>query len=150
MVTAAEQIISFNPNAAFMAGCAGFWLCLAGEYDRGIELFDKSIELNPLFPSWMHAGPYFYNMHEGNLETALHHANEFGLPDFFWGPLMRAAVLGLLGRANARTAYERILELKPDFAVGAGEYIRFFMLDDQLAETILSGLRKAGLADRTL
>jgi adenylate cyclase len=149
MITAAERIIATNPNAAFMAGCASFWLCLAGEYDRGIELLQKSIELNPLFPSWMHAGPYFYNMHHGNFEAALHHANEFGLPDFFWGPLIRAAVLGLVGRAEeARTAYERILELKPDFSEKVRDYVHFFVLDDRLADKMLEGLDKAVSGER--
>jgi hypothetical protein len=127
-----------------MVGSAGFWLCLAGEYERGMELFQRSTTLNPLFPSWLHAAPYFYNMHHGRFEAALHHANEFGLPDFFWGPLMRAAVLGLLGRAgDARAAYERLLELKPDFSGKSSDYVRFFVLDDRLADEMLEGLDAA-------
>ncbi len=150
VISAAERMVAINPNAAFMAGSAGFWLCLAGDYERGMDLFQRSIELNPMFPSWLHAAPYFYNLHEGNLERALHHANEFGLPDFFWGPLMRAAVLGLLGRSEeASIAYQRILELKPSFPEKPTYYVRFYLLDDLLMEKMLTGLRKAGLAERT-
>jgi adenylate cyclase len=144
MAAAAERIVAINPNAAYMLGSAGFWLCLAGDYDRGMKFFQRSSELNPLFPSWLNAAPYFYNMHHRNFEVALHHANEFGLPDFFWGPLIRAAVLGLVGRTEeARTSYERILELKPDFSEKVRDYVRFFVLDDRLEDEMLEGLDKA-------
>ena len=141
MITAAEQMVTINPNAASMVGAAGFWLCLAGEYEPGMDLFRKGIELNPLFPPWLQAAPYFYHMHEGDYEQALHHANEFGLPDFFWRALMQTASLGLLGRiTNARVAYSRLLELKPDFPDNMRDYIRFFVLDDALEEKMLEGL----------
>jgi tetratricopeptide (TPR) repeat protein len=145
MISAAEKIATINPNAASMLGAAGFWLCIAGEYERGIDLFNRGSELNPLHPSWLHLAPYFYHIDKNDLEKALHHANEFGLPDFFWGALIRAAVLGLLGRsADAKTAYANLLELKPDFTENAREYVRFFVLDKRLLEKILAGLRNAG------
>jgi len=146
MICAAEKMVAINPNAASMLGAAGFWLCIAGEYKRGIDLFHTGIELNPLHPSWLHAAPYFYHMHKGDLAKSLHHANEFGLPDFFWGPLIRAAVLGLLGCiTDAETAYAKLLELKPDFAEKAHDYVSFFVLDESLLEKMLVGLRNAGL-----
>jgi len=147
MITAAERMVAINSNAASMVGAAGFWLCLAGEYERGMDLLQKGIELNPLFPAWLHAAPYFYHMHKGNYEQALHHANEFGLPDFFWSALMQAASLGLLERVtDARTAYTRLLKLKPDFSDNMRDYIRFFVLDDALVDKMLEGLEVAVLA----
>ena len=144
MITAAERMVAINLNAASMVASAGFWLCLAGEYKRGMELFRKGIELNPLFPPWLQAAPYFYHMHKGDYEQALHHANEFGLPDFFWSALMQAASLGLLGRVtDARTAYGRLLELKPDFSDNMRDYVRFYVLDDALEERMIEGLEIA-------
>jgi hypothetical protein len=69
MITAAERIAAINPNAAYMLGCAGFWLCIAGEYPRGMELFERGTALNPLFPSWLHAAPYFDSLQRGDYET---------------------------------------------------------------------------------
>ena len=144
MIAAAERIAEINPNAAFMSGVAGFWLCLAGDYERGISFFERAVELNPLYPSWLHAAPYFYYLHINNPEKALHHANEFGLPDFFWGPIMRAAALGLLGRTKeASAAYERVVSLKPDFSGREKDYVRVFVLDEKLVDLMLVGLRTA-------
>ncbi len=149
IIAASERIVAINPNAAYMLGSAGFWLCLAGEYARGMDLFRRSIELNPLFPTWLHAAPFFYNLHAGKLERALHHANEFGLPDFIWGHIMRAAVLGLLGRLeHANTAYKRILELNPDFHGRERYYVNFFILDSAIADIMVEGLNKAVTASR--
>lgn len=144
IIGAADRIVAINPNAAFMSGAAGFWLCLAGEYERGISLFERSTELNPLFPSWLHAAPYFYHLHANDFDKALYHANEFGLPDFFWGPIMRTAVLGLLKQtAEAKLAFDRIVSLKPDFSGKEEEYVRVFVLDEQVANMMLEGLRAA-------
>ncbi len=149
IIAASERIVAINPNAAYMLGSAGFWLCLAGEYARGMDLFRRSIELNPLFPTWLHAAPFFYNLHAGKLERALHHANEFGLPDFIWGHIMRAAVLGLLGRLeHANTAYKRILELNPDFHGRERYYVDFFILDNAMADIMVEGLNKAVTTSR--
>ena len=148
LVTAAERMVAINPNAAFMVGAAGFWLCIAGEYERGMDLFRKGIELNPLFPTWLHAGPYFYHMHKDEYIQALHHANEFGMPDFFWAPLMKASVLGLLGRTtDAKKPYNKLVELQPDFPTKAADYIGFFVLDGQLREKMLAGLKESGLVN---
>lgn len=144
MTAAAERIIAINPNAAYMCGAAGFWMCLAGEYEGGITLFKRGVELNPLYPSWLHAAPYFYYLHNRDLEKALHHANEFGLPEFFWGPIMRAAALGLIKRTKeANAAYKQVLSLKPDFSGREEDYVRVFVLDDRLVDMMLSGLRTA-------
>jgi adenylate cyclase len=141
---AAERIVSINPNAAYMVGCAGFWLCLAGDYQRGMEFFQRGTALNPQFPSWLHAAPFFDSLQHNDYETALFHADEFGLPDFFWGPLMRATVLALLGRsADANKAYRRLLELKPDFADNAPRHVGMFVLDDRLAAKMLDALKRA-------
>jgi hypothetical protein len=49
-----------------------------------------------------------------------------------------------VGRTEeARTSYERILELKPDFSEKVRDYVRFFVLDDRLEDEMLKGLDKA-------
>jgi Tfp pilus assembly protein PilF len=137
----AERILELNPNVPFMVGSAGFFLCLAGCYDRGMALFEKSVDLNPLFPSWLHAGPFFYHLKKGDLERALLHARQFALPDFFWGEIMRATALNLIGYAvEADASARRLRELKPDFPQKAREYVRFFLLDDELANRVLESL----------
>ena len=61
---------------------------------------------------------------------------------------MRAAALGQLGRQNeAKTAVGQLLKLEPDFATRGRWLISRYVKVDDLVDTIIEGLRKAGLAD---
>jgi len=144
MIRSAERMIKINPNAATMVAFAGFWLCLAGKYEKGMKWFNKGIELNPLFPSWLHAAPFFFYLDTGDFDKALQHANDFELPDFYWGPLMRASSLGLLGRTlEAGREYSNLVKIKKDFSKNARQYIEAFTLDENLVDKILKGIAVA-------
>ena len=141
MKRSAERMITINSNAASMIAYAGFWLCLAGEYESGMKWFNKGTQLNPLFPSWLHVAPFFYYINTGDFGKALRHAYDFELPGFFWGSLMRATALGLLGRTTeAKRAYDNLIKIKPDFAQNARSYVDSFIMDENLVDKILKGI----------
>ncbi len=142
----ANKIIELNPNAGFLVGTAGWFLALAGQYDEGFGFIEQSIQLNPFFPPWFHF-PYYLNSYlNGDFSGALKTVEKFGLPDFFWNPLMQAAVLGQLRRINeAQAALQRLLSLKPDFPARARFYISCFLIKDKWVDRMLEGLKKAGL-----
>jgi len=142
----ANKIIELNPNAGHLVGTAGWFLAMVGQYDKGFRIIESSMQLNPFFPSWFHL-PYFLNYYlDGNLGDALATIKKFGLPDFFWNPLMQAAVLGQLGRiTEAQAAFQRLISLKPDFPARARFYISCFLIKDKWVDLILEGLKKAGL-----
>jgi hypothetical protein len=82
----------------------------------------------------------------GDFSGALKTVEKFGLPDFFWNPLMQAAALGQLGRiTKAKAALQRLLSLKPDFPARARFYINCFLIKDKWVDRMLEGLKKAGL-----
>jgi TolB-like protein len=144
----ARRMIAINDNAASMIAAAGFWLCLAGQYDEGMKWFNRGIALNPYYPGWLHAAPYFYHMQAGEFELALQHAQDFGMPDFFWSSLMKASALGLLGRSDeAARSYSCLLELMPNFETISRSCVSSFVLDESLTDTILRGLKKAGMLE---
>ena len=63
-----------------------------------------------------------------------------------WGPLLRAAALGQLGRrAEAESAASDLLGLVPDFGSRGREFINRPVLSDWIVDALLHGLRKAGL-----
>ena len=142
----ANKIIDLNPNAGFLVGTAGWFLAMAGQYDKGFGFIEQSMKLNPFFPSWFHF-PYFVNYYlDGKFDDALETIKKFGLPDFFWNPLMQAAVLGQLGRiTEAKVALQRLLSLKPDFHGRARFYISCFLIKDKWVDRLVEGLKKAGL-----
>jgi hypothetical protein len=68
-------------------------------------------------------------------------------PAIFWYPLAKASTLGLLGKIDEGKKFaESLMQLKPDFKergrVLIGRYIKF----DDIAECVIEGLDKVGIA----
>ena len=144
-----EQTIDLNPNSPYIVGVAGWHMALYGLWDRGLDLLRKGMKLNPYHPSWFHLAPYMYHYHRKEYEHAFTEALKFNYPELFWDPLMRAAALSQMERASeARTALGELLKLVPDFADSGPRMIGRYVKVDDLVDTIVAGLQKAGLAAR--
>jgi adenylate cyclase len=142
----AEKALALNPQSPFLSGYLGWLLALSGEWDRGLAILGKGMELNPHCPGWFHMAPYFYFYHQGRYLEALQEAHLFQMPQFFWDPLLRAAALGQLGRnQEAAQALSQLLAVKPDFPSQARFLIGCFAKSPDLVEGLLDGLRLAGL-----
>ncbi len=141
-----ERTTALNPKSPFLTGYMGWLLALYGEWDRGLAILGKGIELNPHYPGWFRMAPYFYFYHQGRYMEALQEAQQFQMPQFFWDPLLRAAVLGQLGREReAAQAVAELLRLKPDFPANGPFLIGCYVKFKDLASALFDGLRKAGL-----
>ena len=143
-----EQTIALNPNSPYVIGVAGWHMVLYGEWERGLTLLKKGTKLNPYHPSWFHLAPYIDYYRRGEYENALAEALKFNYPELFWDPVMRAAALSQLGkRDEAKTAIDQLLELEPDFATRGRWMMSRYVKVEALIDSIIEGLRKAGLAD---
>lgn len=141
-----EKALNLNPNAPAVVGFLGWLMALYGEWERGLAILEKGMELNPLYPGWFHLAPYLYCYHRGRYDEAFQEAQQFQMPQFFWDPLLRAAALGQLARTKeAGVVVGELLRLRPDFPTQGPWLIGCFVKFDSLAETLLDGLRKAGL-----
>jgi adenylate cyclase len=141
-----EQTIALNPNAPYIVGVAGWHMALFGEWDLGLTLLRKGIELNPYYPSWFHLAFYMDFYQRDEYEDAFHEAIKFNFPGLFLDPLMRAAALGQLERlSEAKQAVHQLLELMPDFKDKENERIGSYVKVSDLVDKIIDGLRKAGL-----
>ena len=117
-------------------------LPMLGNPQKGVELAERAIRLNPNYPAW-----YLYGLHRvyyfaGEFEKALAAARQApGLS----GPLL-AAIYGHLGRnAEAAEGAANVLKLDPDWSAerdisDTGAFARQAELD-----LYLDGIRKAGL-----
>lgn len=142
----AEKALALNPNAPATIGCLGWMAALYGDWEHGLALLQKGMDLNPLYPGWYHLAPYCHCYLHGDYEAAYHHARQFQMPQLFWDPLSRAAALGQLARTEeAHSALGELLLLKPDFAAAAPRRIGFLVKLEGLSQALLEGLRKAGL-----
>jgi len=143
-----EQTLALNPNSPYIVGVAGWHMALYGEWDRGLILLKKGMKLNPYHPSWFHLAPFMDCYRRGEYEDALAEAQKFNYPELFWDPVMRAAALGRLERhTEAKAAVGQLLKLEPDFATRGRLLISRYVKVDDLVDTIIEGLRQAGLAD---
>ena len=119
---------------------------MAGEQERGVNLMEKAIRLNPHHPGWYHLVRYMEDYRRGEYDLALIEARRFNTPVFHFDPLIRAAVLGQLDRqAEAKEAVDELLALVPDFEGRGESLIRRFAYLDEHVEMLADGLRKAGL-----
>jgi tetratricopeptide (TPR) repeat protein len=142
----AEKTIQLNPNNAHYMAAISLHLAMAGEWERGVELMDKACRLNPHHPGWHHLVPFMNYYRQGEYDLALIEAQAFNTPEYFWDPLIRAAVLGQLDRRiEGRKAVDGLLAMVPDFKPRAQSLIRRFAYSDENIDMLLEGLQKAGL-----
>ena len=144
---AADKQLKLNPNAT-MVGQIGLYFTLIGEYKRGLSLIENVKNKNRYYPGFLHFGPYFYYFQKGEYEKALKESEQVNMPELYWDPLSRAAVLGALGNITAAgEAVQELLNLKPDFRERGRETMRRALYLEQHLNMLLSGLEKAGLND---
>ncbi len=142
----AEVALALNPNAPVPTGYLGWLLALYGEWEEGLAILAKGLKLNPYFPGWSHMAPFFYHYLQGDCEKAYQEALAFQMPQFFWDPLLRAAVLGRMGREQeGAQALSELLHLKPDFPTDGRFLISCYAKFPYLIDELLDGLRQAGL-----
>jgi len=144
-----ERALSLNPNLSMAWVFAGFAECYLGRHEEALRRLDRYAQLAPCHP---HA--FFFDAARslpllclGRYEAAADVCRRsIALHDglsYPYKPLI--AALAYLGRtAEARSMWERLLTIEPDF--GLAEAMRRFPLqraqDRNLYE---AGLRKAGL-----
>jgi adenylate cyclase len=141
-----ESALALNPNAPAPIGFLGWLLALFGEWERGLAILRKGIALNPRYPGWFHMAPFFYHYLQERCEEAYQEAQQFQMPQLFWDPLLRAAVLGRLGRGpEGAQALAELLHLRPDFPSTGRFLMGCYAKFPYLVEALVDGLRQSGL-----
>jgi adenylate cyclase len=141
-----ETALALNPNAPATIGFLGWLLALYGEWEQGLAIPEKGMELNPHFPGWFHLAPFFYYYLQESCEEAYQEALAFQMPQLFWDPLLRAAVLRRMGREKeGAQALAELLHLRPDFPASGRFLISCYAKFPYLIDELLDGLRQAGL-----
>ena len=142
---AAERAIALNPMDGGTMAHMGVYTAYAGDWERGCEMVERAMQLNPRHPGW-YWFPLFYSAYrKRDYPAALTIALKIDLPHFFYSHVTLAAVHGQLGnREAAAEAVRELLLLRPDFAGTARDELgKWYPLD--LVDHLIDGLRKAGL-----
>jgi len=141
----ADRALALNPLDASMKAYLGLLTAASGEWDRGCQMVDSAMQLNPNCPGYFYFAGCWNAYRQGRYGDVLEAVARINMPTYFHVPAIRAAALGQLGRRDeAQKALQDLLALRPDFAaVVRQEYAKWY--DNEHIEPILEGLRKAGL-----
>ena len=141
-----EAALALRPESLLFMETIGYLLLLLGEWERGEQLAREAIRQNPFYAVYARYGLWLNAIRQQDYARALEETEITIEIGDFWGPLSRAATLGLLGRsAEGRDVVQQLLLLKPNFQEHGrlliGHYVKF----PEIAEQIIEGLALAGL-----
>ncbi|CDF78870.1 adenylate cyclase [Formosa agariphila KMM 3901] len=139
--------LKLGPLSASTRGDIGFSLICAGEYKQSYSLLLQALELNPYCPWWYFMGFFFIHFNNENYEEALQSANNMNASeDVFLNPLLTAAAKGQMGLVlEAQTEVNLLQQKFQPILENLRMHLEFIVLDHNLVDKILTGVRKAGL-----
>jgi tetratricopeptide (TPR) repeat protein len=135
----AEKAASLAPyRPSYLVG-AGITCCASGAWDRGAELIEQGLRLNPSLPGHMHTWLAVRHLVRGDDAGALAEASLLPSEGYVWGPLYRAMALSGLGYLDeAREELQQVRQQRPDIASDPGSYLtaRMNLTDEQLRRLV--------------
>ena len=103
----AATALALNPANPYAMDSVGYLDVLAGYFERGQSLLDRSLRVNPFHPSFFHDGCFVERYRRKDYQGALD-VVAVDRERNFWISVMRAAALGKLDRLDeAASAAER-------------------------------------------
>ncbi len=145
---AANRALELNRRSTDTMAMLGILFGYAGDFETGIDLAGRAMELNPLHPGWYRFSPFMYAYLQGRDAEALEIAQQINMPEYWGDPLARTLAHAQLGNRTAAEAAARdLLRVWPSFEkdykrVGLDPWV--YAVPD-LEARIVDGLRKAGL-----
>ena len=142
---AVERAVALNPMDGAVIGLLGIVVDHAGDEERGKEMVETAMRLNPNQPGIYRFVPFNRAYRQGRYAEALEAAVRINLPGFFYYHAALAAAHGQLEKHEAAQKDLRdLLALRPNFASEArNDFLKWWT--PEIAERMIEGLRKAGL-----
>ncbi|MDA4847018.1 hypothetical protein [Hoeflea poritis] len=143
---AAKKALQLNPYYPDMLADLGSCRALSGDWETGLALLERAIDLSPNPPGWYRAALVLDHYRRGDYEAALAEARLMG--DSLWDRqgLFELMILGQMGRdGDAILLSEKILEDLPHYTGFVKWSFRLWHLPEALQKKMLDDWRKAGL-----
>jgi TolB-like protein/Flp pilus assembly protein TadD len=141
----AERAIALNRMDASTTAFLGILLAYSGDWDGGLAIVRRAMELNPHHPGWYHFPVVYSHYRQRDYRGALESALKINMPGYVWFHVSLATIYGQLGdEERAEASLRDLAEVMPNFGeIARQQCSRWF--DDELTGHVLDGLRKAGL-----
>ncbi|HMJ06173.1 MAG TPA: hypothetical protein VK474_07940, partial [Chthoniobacterales bacterium] len=144
----AARALALNAQEGSITAYLGMLYCFSDDWERGIPLTARAMNLNPHHPGWYRFAPFFDQYRQRHYAEALAIAQQINLPEYFGTHYAAAIAQAQLGnRPAAKAAVERTLQLWPDFEQNflAGHLEKWIFNQPELIAHIVEGLELAGL-----
>lgn len=144
---AGQRSLELNPRDTDAMAMIGIIIMFIGDWDQGMALGERAIELNPNAPGWYWFGGFYQHYRLEEYEAALEFARRVNMPQYFAYHGCMAMALGQLGREDeARAAVEAFKSIwTDDIALYKKTIHRWFFAQPDFEEKFCTGLRKAGM-----
>lgn len=142
----AQRALDLNPGHADALADIGICYSVVGDFDKGLPLMDRAIELSPVHPDWYRYPKAWYLASQGDFSTALVEIKQATSQRWFWHLALLAWFHAELGdEASSSNAASRLLAQFPEFPSLARQWLRLGRFQEALVEKAIAGWRKAGL-----
>jgi adenylate cyclase len=141
-----EQALATNPNDTELMGEFGTRLAIAGQWQRGADLLDQAIALNPGSGGFYHgtralAAYMLRDNHTAVLE--IRQANMQKFPLFHVVAAIIYAEAGMMD--DARREGQVFVSMRPDFLPNVITELAMRNMQPEDRDRLIEGLRKAGM-----
>ena len=140
-----EAALAINTHSAVTLAIYGLFLPGLGEWERGVELIEKARLLNPQLTTQYYIPTSLNYYRKGEYDRAYRESLLIKTPGLFWEPLIRAAILGKLGRTDDAQPYlQKLITMQPTFKDRGRHLIRRLLYSGKNVDMVYEGLQKAG------
>jgi TolB-like protein len=137
-----EYALQLNTNAGGTMGVIGCLMISAGEYERGISLIRKSMDLNKSYPLIFHLFACIYYFKQKDYLLACQQAEKMCMPDLALNIILRISILSRLDKkAEANVLIASLRENPLNEIWISKEYLCRFFSDSKLIEQLYAGLK---------
>jgi TolB-like protein len=146
---AAEHTVQLNPLSS-AAAYMGFLLSFAGEWDRGMFLVRRAIDLTTQHLNSLHHAIFLDHYRRREYEDALTDMKRANLPHHFGTLIFSAAAAGQLGRVNeARASFDGLRRHHPAYVDPdkARSFLETWIWEHEIVDQMVDGFLKAKEVD---
>jgi TolB-like protein len=137
-----EYALNLNPNAAGTMGIIGCLMISAGEYERGISLIRKSMDLNKSYPPFFHLFTCIYYFKQKDYFIAYQQAEKMCMPDLALNVILRISILSRIHKkAEADILIASLRENPMNEIWISKEYLCRLFSDSELIEQLYIGIK---------
>jgi TolB-like protein len=136
-----EEWRKLRPNSAVVSGGIGFCLICCGEYERGYQMLNESIQLNPFYPWWFNAALSIYHFNRNEFDDAIYWADKLHNHTETWELILKTAAYAKKGETEqAEISRQKIFSQLPA-DVALKDIISSFLQPDEMIERLLAAVQ---------